>query len=142
MEGNNKCRNYFMMSSFHHEYRYHANPPANSLLNPSLKQTQNCNKIFKSLVEEKVSMNHPFFPCLSTTKKLKLLVLVRTSLFNRNHCILTRKALSATVIFVRVCVTTGNPETWALVLPLTSHADLGKLYICEMRLDLRVANIL
>lgn len=44
-----------MKSNSYHEYKCHANLSNNSpkLLNPSLKQIQNDNKIFKSLVEKK-----------------------------------------------------------------------------------------
>lgn len=87
-------------------------------------------------------MNYSFFFCLFIIKKFKFFVLVRIFLFNRNYCIFIRKVLFVIVIFVRVCVIIGNLEIWVLVLLLISYVDLGKLYICEMRLDLRVVNIL
>lgn len=87
-------------------------------------------------------MNYSFFFCLFIIKKFKFFVLVRIFLFNRNYCIFIRKVLFVIVIFVRVCVIIGNSEIWVLVLLLISYVDLGKLYICEMRLDLRVVNIL
>lgn len=54
-EVSDKYHDYFMKSNPYYEYRCHTNLSDNSprLLKPSLKETPNYNKIFKSLVEKK-----------------------------------------------------------------------------------------
>lgn len=117
--------------------RCHTNLPDNSPkhLKSSLKQTQNCNKVFESLVGKKCPGPSMFFLAYLSWRNSRS-VLVSTSLLNRNGRILTRKASVARVIGY-VCllqVAAPKPGPWSC-LPLTSHADLGKFHTCDMRLD-------
>lgn len=126
-----------LKSNSHHEYSCHTNLPDNSpkLLKPSLKQTQNCNKVFESLVGKTCPRTIHFFLAYLPWRNSRS-VSVSTSLLNRNRRILTRKAPVARVIGY-VCllqVATPKPGPWSC-LPLASHADLGKFHTCDMRSD-------